>query len=572
MSAARTYTIINLVRVAFSGILVYFSFLHELIPLISATVAACAGATLWFFLTESLIDERRYPRIAYVPAALDLLIITVFIYYSGTVNSLLAAGYVFSVSLCSLNTKIRQGLFATVLSIVSYVSIILLVYLEALPAINIFGGNARVTLQSLLFAYFFIPVSIVVVHLVVHTLVLKNEALIREVRAAGEAKMEFLANMSHEIRTPLNAILGVSDLLKESELNPEQTRLVDVFRKSGRALLQIVNDILDFAKIEAREIRLQDVPFDPIQIQADLCEAYRPAAARKGLELRSATVAPGRFECFGDPDRLTQILGNLLGNAIKFTERGFVAIDLEMTVDDGNAQVKFIIRDSGPGIAGEDLKLLFGRFVQLKKRAGGTGLGLAISQNLAELMGGEITAESEPGRGSTFTVRLSFSTPRKLSEADPAAIPETDPDVHSAEPEAARTESVALRIMIAEDGEDNRFLFEHYLRNTPHRVTYAHDGAQAVEYFRSGSYDLIFMDLQMPVLDGYAATGQIRELEQARRNGTEPASNPVPIVALTAHAMRQDANRAVDAGCNFYLTKPISKSRFLSAIDEYRPR
>lgn len=570
-------TVINAVRVIFNAILVYTAVVWDLPALSIVLIVGQICALIWLVLTETVFDENRYPMAAYVPTTLDLFIITFFIYFSGTANSLMAAGYVFSVSLCSLNTKIRQGLYATIVSIISYVTIVLLVYLEIMPAINVFGGASRVTLANMLFAFFFIPTSIAVIHLLVHGLVRRNETLIEEVREAGEAKMEFLANMSHEIRTPLNAILGVADLLQESKLTNEQSQLVKVFRKSGRLLLQIVNDILDFAKIEAREIRLQDSPFDPIQVLRDVHDTYRLTASEKGLVFLRTESVPGRFECFGDPDRMNQILGNLVGNAIKFTDQGQIEIGLEMEVENGNAHVLYKIRDTGIGISPEDLNLLFGRFVQIQRGKGkqascrpdGTGLGLAISQELARLMGGHIRAESEPGRGTEFTVDLNFSVLRELSPEGPLL---SAPDVNPAsgnttagtEPNSGKKNSgqVGSRILIVEDAEENRFLLEHYLKNTVHQVMYAENGALAVKLFRTQSFDLVFMDLQMPVLDGYEAIRQIREIEQA-------GINRVPVVALTAHAMRQDANRANQAGADYYLTKPISKTRFLQAIDDY---
>ncbi|MCR9140896.1 MAG: ATP-binding protein [bacterium] len=585
-------TVINLTRIVFSSILVYVSISWELRTLSYVLIVGWISSLLWLILTETVVEENRYPSAAYFPTTLDLFIITAFIYFSGTANSLMAAGYVFSVSLCSLNTKIRQGLYATIVSILCYVLIILLVYLEWMPAINVFGGTAHVTLANMLFAYFFIPTSIVLIHLLVHGLVVRNEALIEDARAASEAKMDFLANMSHEIRTPLNAILGVADLLKESRLNDEQSRLVNVFRKSGRMLLQIVNDILDFAKIEAREIRLQDRPFDPEQVLRDVHDTYRLAASEKGLTFLRSVEGSGRYECFGDPDRLHQILGNLVGNAVKFTEEGEIEIRLELIVVGGDAQLQYTVRDTGIGIGPEDIEALFGRFIQARQkrpvdgrathRPGGTGLGLAISQELARLMGGRITVVSEPGRGSEFVVELNFSMLREL----PAEVDEPSHDTSGESQGEARAKIArganassgtsarastgiasgpAKRILIAEDAEENRFLLEHYLKNEPHEIVYAENGAQAVAFFNSQSFDLIFMDLQMPVLNGYEAIQQIRAIEAARPG----AVGGIPIVALTAHAMRQDANRATDAGADHYLTKPISKARFLQAVEDY---
>ncbi len=587
-------TVINITRVVFSAILVYTALAWELRVLALVLIGGLVCSVLWLLATETFFEETRYPAAAYLPTTLDLFIITIFIYFSGTTNSLMAAGYVFSVSLCSLNTQIRQGLYATIVSIVAYVIIVMLVYLDWLPAINVFGGAAQVTLANLLFAYFFVPSSVVLIYLLVHGLVVRNEALIEEARAAGEAKMEFLANMSHEIRTPLNAILGVADLLNDSKLNNEQTQLVKVFRKSGRLLLQIVNDVLDFAKIEAREIRLQEVAFDPEQVLHDVHDTYRLAATEKNLKMTQSVRASNHYECFGDPDRLHQILGNIIGNAVKFTDAGEIELALEIQTAGDEALLRYRIRDTGVGMRPDDMRQLFGRFVQLPgrgRRSGGTGLGLAISQELARLMGGRITARSEAGRGSEFTVELTFPILRVTAGLDAAATrtlqsnakrPAKASEAETERPQRTGAEAACeskKKILIVEDAEENRFLLEHYLKNAGHEITYAENGAEAVAAFESAyaapdsestRFDLLFMDLQMPVMDGYEAIRRIRAIEALRNGGGDPAGRgPIPIVALTAHAMRQDANRALEAGADYYLTKPISKERFLSAIQDY---
>ncbi|MBK7542045.1 MAG: response regulator [Candidatus Competibacteraceae bacterium] len=521
---------------------------------------------------------------------------------------------------------------------------------------------------------------------------------------ANRAKSEFLANMSHEIRTPMNAIIGMADLLAETKLSREQRNYLEVFKNAGENLLVLIEDILDLSKIEADKLTLDHEVFDLESLLNKQIDLVAMRAMKKGLELilRIAPEVPLTLE--GDPRRLQQILTNLIGNAIKFTERGQVILVVE---NDPSSSVPghlcFSVTDTGIGIASEKQELIFKAFTQadgsINRKYGGTGLGLAISRRLVELMGGKIGLESQAGQGSTFffTVKLGTISPELTAKAlaapalagwtvlvvDDVAInrlivsealsvggasvaeaetvetalgqlrdrPISDrprhmlvldsqlPDcsgpnlldvldqeagystlpivllgsgerccyemaetargrivclmkpikrqvlwdavnqlinyangIPRVEPRtrtrisgllAGQSEDEGLSILMADDAKDNVMLIRAYLKQTSHRLTLAEDGAVAVELFKRGSYDLILMDVQMPVMDGYTATGLIRQWER------EQGYAPVPIIALTANALKEDEQRSLDAGCNGHLTKPIRKGMFLAAIQHY---
>jgi len=368
-------------------------------------------------------------------------------------------------------------------------------------------------------------------------------------QAASVAKGEFIANISHEIRTPLNGMLGMVQVLERENLTPAQHERVRVIRQSGGTLLSILNDVLDMSKIEAGKLEVRETPFRLEDLLASTCGAYRAVAETKGIGLDwSAGDAVGDW--LGDADRTGQIVLNLVSNAIKFTEAGRVTVEAEVIANG----LTIAVRDEGVGIPADKLARIFESFSQIDssttRRAGGTGLGLAISRRLALLMGGDIAVESREGEGSVF--RLELPLPRSAQSAQAP--------LRSASP-AATTPDRALRVLAAEDNATNQLVLRALLEPLGVQLTLVADGAQAVEACSTGAFDLVLMDIQMPVMDGLDATAAIRDQERA---AGLPA---VPIIALTANAMRHHLEAYAAAGLTAHVAKPIDATLLYAAIE-----
>jgi len=401
---------------------------------------------------------------------------------------------------------------------------------------------------------------------------------------ANRAKSRFLANMSHETRTPMNGVLGMTELLAGTELTPPQRHYVDTVRRSGEMLLALLNDILDFSRIEAGKLQLEKRDFDLRRTLNELVEHFAGQAARKGLQLYTdiAPAVPPALR--GDQGRLRQVLTNLLSNALKFTETGSVRIGVT-AIEEGpeEARLRFAVSDSGIGIPGESHQRIFESFAQVdgsnSRQFGGTGLGLAIARELVELMTGEIGVDSEPGRGSTFwfTVRLEKQAIRPDTESA------TDLPAASMEGAESATETSAVaadifsrplsspglhgRVLLAEDNAVNQELVKIMLEYLGCRVEAVANGKEAVEAFRRSTFDLIFMDCQMPLMDGFEAVRRIRELEKTAANRMH-----TPIVALTAHALPSDRQNCLDAGMDDYLSKPFRQEQLREIVERWLER
>ncbi len=371
--------------------------------------------------------------------------------------------------------------------------------------------------------------------------------------AADKAKSEFLAAMSHEIRTPMNGVLGFARLLESSNLDPAQRDYVDSILTSGETLLRLLNDLLDFSKIESHALELEQRPFDLRRTVDDVLRLFEPAAAQKKLSLTCHIDDSVPAAVIGDPTRVGQVIANLVSNAIKFTDSG--SVSLSVSAPAGSNMIEARVTDTGIGISPEQMSRLFRSFSQadssITRRYGGSGLGLVISRRLCELMGGSLEAQSQPMRGSAFIARV------RLPAASPEALHERSPESIDAPGPLPRR----LRVLVAEDNALNRRLTAAVLQRLGHEAIFAHDGAEAVEHVRRDRFDVVLMDLQMPEMDGLTATAHIRSEEKTH---TRPR---LPIIALTADAMEADRDRCFQAGMDDYLVKPLDLVRFRAALE-----
>jgi PAS domain S-box-containing protein len=394
----------------------------------------------------------------------------------------------------------------------------------------------------------------------------EKEEELREAKKAAEAasiaKSEFLANMSHEIRTPLNVVIGAADLIMETELTDKQLGLVEMFQANSELLLSIVNNIIDISRIESGKIELEYTDFDLKRLVKKIHGVMSSRARKKGLKFNLHVDPDLPAILKGDPVRFQQVMINLIGNAIKFTHRGYVKINCGYAQDDASCFL-FSVKDSGIGLPKDKMASIFDAFTQADASTtrgfGGTGLGLSIAKKLVELMGGQIWVESKPRQGSTFYFTAKFEVVSQNLETDTAVnqkiakapiVPGLSPD----EP---------LKMLLVDDYEHNLTILLHYLKGENFVIDTAEDGVEALEKFKTEQYDIVLMDMQMPVMDGYDATRHIRMIEKEQKR------DRTPVIAVSAYALKGELKKSIDAGCDDHLNKPVKKSKLMAMLAKH---
>ena len=368
-------------------------------------------------------------------------------------------------------------------------------------------------------------------------------------RLADKAKHQFLATMSHEIRTPMNGVLGMAETLRATDLNNDQQEHLHIITRSVESLLNIINDILDYSKITSNSLKLESTRFDLKQVLGDVHLLMKSTAEAKGVDFVFDYPADAHSDFLGDPTRIRQIIFNLVGNAIKFTQNGHVRLSCKVNRVPGRENISVTIQDTGIGIPANRLAAVFDQFEQADnsttRQFGGTGLGLAISRTLAIMMGGDVEVTSVLGEGSTFTVTMT------LEECEKPAFKE--------EQVAGELPDFGLRGLVAEDNKFNQVVVKSMLERIGISVDIAENGAEALDLFERNEYDLVFMDVRMPIMNGYDCTEAIRGRTDDRKD--------VPILALTAEATKSDAEKCLAAGMNVHLSKPLRLTDVVKAID-----
>jgi len=405
----------------------------------------------------------------------------------------------------------------------------------------------------------------------------KASAMAKAAQDANEAKSMLLANISHEIRTPMNGILGFSELLLDSNVSEKQKEYLQAVMQNGNGLLVLINDILDLSKIEAGRLELEHIEFNIQNLLHSIESSFSIKIKEKGIDYITVLDSRVPVHVYGDPVRMRQVLTNLIGNAVKFTSQGTIRITVELEEEnDDNLVLRFLVSDTGPGIAKENIPKLFQPFSQVDpsttRRFGGTGLGLSISKELVTLMGGAIGVNSNEGEGAHFWFTVSLKSIRAIE-----SISQTDDFSgikisHKSNDKKDRQKNLIhrfkgqqVRILLVEDNETNQVVALEILKKLGLTIDIASSGTEALKILESREFDMVFMDIQMPQMDGYETTKHIREK-------LSPVANPtIPIIAMTAHAMKGDREKCLTAGMDDYITKPLIPAQLVDVIEKWLP-